>query len=664
MSFLHPLLLIGLPLVALPIIIHLINQRRYQSIRWGAMMFLLAANRMSRGYSRLRQWLIMAMRMLAIAGLIFAISRPLASGWLGLTAGGRPDTTIVLLDRSPSMQQSGAGAAQSKLEAARRQLSQTLGMLGPGRLVLIENTMQHPIELDSAEALVQSAATESVSASADLPAMLGAAHDYIAANQSGRTEIWICSDLRENDWNSDSGRWQTLRETFGQFPQSVRFYLLAYPQTPESNLALRVTDVRRQVAGDGADLLVSLRIVREGATPGGAGGRQTIPIQFEIDGARSELSVEMEGAEFTLKEHRIPIEKTRQRGWGRVSIPADANLADNQFFFVFDQPAPRKTIVVADEPQSAQPLRLAAAVGSDPKVPSSAEAIDVDQLANVEWDQIALVLWQAALPEGDSARLIQEFVERGGRVIFFPPRSPTSAEMFGVRWETWVESPQEVPVDNWRGDADLLSQTQSGAPLPVGKLEIRGYCKLAGELTPLAVLRGGAPLLARVATNRGGVYFCATTPAAADSSLANNGVVLYVLVQRAIADGAAVLGTTRQLVAGEAKDDDATTWQGLAAPEGALSTEYPFHQGAYEAGERLLAVNRAAAEDQAPVLVDRRVEELFRGLDFSRVDDQADGAGSLVQEIWRMFLIAMIVAMLFEAVLCLSRPVRSTGGAA
>ena len=63
MSFLQPMLLAALPLVALPIIIHLINQRRYQTIRWAAMMFLLAANRMSRGYARLRQWLIMAFRM-------------------------------------------------------------------------------------------------------------------------------------------------------------------------------------------------------------------------------------------------------------------------------------------------------------------------------------------------------------------------------------------------------------------------------------------------------------------------------------------------------------------------------------------------------------------------------------------------------------------------
>src|ERR1700722_5250122 len=111
MSFLQPAFLVALPLAALPIIIHLINQRRYQTVRWGAMMFLLAANRMSRGYAKLRQFLILLFRMLAVAGLVFAISRPLASGWLGRSVGGQPDTTIILLDRSPSMRQQAPGTS-------------------------------------------------------------------------------------------------------------------------------------------------------------------------------------------------------------------------------------------------------------------------------------------------------------------------------------------------------------------------------------------------------------------------------------------------------------------------------------------------------------------------------------------------------------------------
>ena len=219
MSFLQPFLLAALPLVALPIIIHLINQRRYQTVRWAAMMFLLAANRMSRGYARVRQWLIMAMRMAAIAGLIFAVSRPLSGGWLGLTAGGRADTTIVVLDRSPSMQQVGSDARGSKLETGVRQLVATLETLGSARWVLIDSTTNKPRELEKIADLLTTPGATPASASADLPAMLSAALDYVKANKTGRTEIWICSDIRENDWNANSGRWQAVRDGFAELPQ-------------------------------------------------------------------------------------------------------------------------------------------------------------------------------------------------------------------------------------------------------------------------------------------------------------------------------------------------------------------------------------------------------------------------------------------------------------
>ena len=251
MSFLQPLMLFGLPLVALPVLIHLINQRRYQTTRWGAMMFLLAAQRMSRGYARLRQWLILLFRMLAVAGLILAVGRPLASGLLGLAAGGRADTTIILLDCSPSMQQREAGGGLSKLAAGRRQLADTLATLGSSRWVLIDSTTNQPHEIAVARrAMRTSPAQEPTGAEADLPAMLEAARTYIQANHTGRTEIWICSDLRENDWHADSGRWRTLRESFAELAQGVRFHLLAYPQVATGNTAVRVTGVRRQQSGE------------------------------------------------------------------------------------------------------------------------------------------------------------------------------------------------------------------------------------------------------------------------------------------------------------------------------------------------------------------------------------------------------------------------------
>jgi hypothetical protein len=669
MTFLQPILLTALPLIALPILIHLINQRRFQTIRWAGMMFLLAANRMTRGYARLRQILILLFRTLAVAGLIFAVSRPLATGWLGRAAGGRPDTTLILLDRSPSMRQQGPGTVISKLDSGRHQLARTLATLGSGRWVLIENTSRVAAEIESPDALLKLPSAEPVSTSADLPAMLEAASDYIRTNKTGRTEVWICSDVRRNDWNAESVRWQALRERFLELPQGVRFHLLAYPDAAQNNVSVRVTNVRRQQTADGAELLVSLKLIREGA------GEATVklPVQFDIEGARSELTVEMNGPTYELKDHRIPIERTRERGWGKVSIPADANPADNEYYFVFDQPRPRKALLVSDDPASVAALELAAATSPDPAIRCSAEVSKRDKLAATDWDSLSLLCWHAPLPEGDAARAVEASVQRGGQVVFLPPRAPGEAEFMGVRWQSWTADQAGNAIETWRGDQDLLANTQSGAALPVGQLQVQRFCGLAGELTPLVSLKGGKPLFARLPTSRGGVYFCATMPVPGDSSLASNGVVLYVFVQRALAAGAAVLGQTRQLVAGEAASDQATAWQQLAGAPDALSTDYPHHAGVYRAGEKLLAVNRAEAEDQPTVLANDRVADLFKGLDFSRVDDQAGGATSVIQEIWRLFLVVMLIALLVEAALCFPRraqeprndlagPWRLTGG--
>jgi hypothetical protein len=659
MSFLAPWLLAALPVAALPVIIHLIHQRRFQSIDWGAMRFLLEAHRMSRGYARLRQWLILLMRVIAIAALVFLISRPLATGWLGLAGGGRPDTTLILVDRSASMLQQDDGAISSKLTTGVEQLVRTLSTLGSGRWVLIDSVTNRPTELSSLAELVNSPFVGPASAAADLPAMLQTAHDYIANNRAGQTEIWICSDLRANDWNAESGQWKALRDSFQKLQQSVRFHLLAYPTEPTNNVAVRVTSVQRRATGDNAALLLSVNLTHHGGE-----GKLSVPLAFDVEGARSELTVEMDGPQFDLKNHSITLASDRVRGWGRVSIPADQNAADNEFYFSFDAPPPRRTLLVTADRDAARPLELAAASSPDQAIKSEVEVVAPDQFASAAWEQVALVLWWAPIPTAEAADALRQFVDLGGQVVFFPPREPGGEKIYEVGWTKWETPAETVRVETWRGDQDLLARTQSGAALPIGELSVRQYCGLAGEGIPLASLYGGAPLIARVTTDRGGVYFFATTPEAADSTLGTNGVALYVAIQRALAAGADQLSKARQLAAGEAFAKSATAVRKLAGALNLLSTEYPFHAGVYEADGGLLAVNRGQPEDRPAVLSDVRVAELFRGLDFDRVDDRAGNVGSLAREVWRLCVGAMLVAIVAEAGLCLPRARRSQEGAA
>ncbi len=665
MSFLQPLMLIALPLIALPILIHLINQWRYQTKQWGAMMFLLAANRMNRGFARVRQWLILAMRTLAIAGLIFAIARPLASGLLGMSGGGKVDTTLVLLDRSPSMQQAGVGG-DSKIATGRRQLAAALETLGSTHWVAVDAGGGPAQSFESLKGMLDSPVLQASSATADLPTMLQSALDYLETNKPGPTEIWLCSDLREADWNAESGTWSIVREGFERLPQSVRFHLLAYPEDTQKNVSVRVTEAKREPldeAGVAANnLLVSFRLSRsaENLT---ADDKLEVAVQIEIQGARSELKVELSGGQTEIRNHRVALANNQTQGWGRVSIPADENNADNEFYFVYDDPPVRRVVVVSEDRGATRPLEIAAAVSADGSDSSSVEVLAPEQLDSLLLDETALLLWQTSLPDASTTPAVENYIADGGQVIFFPPtrlssgsNTPETGKFMGVAWKSWVGSEQKVMVENWRGDQDLLAATNSGAGLPVGQLELSGYARLDSsvDISKLATLTGGDPLLARVPTTQGGVYFFTASPDPKASTLAESGIVLFVAVQRAIERGQAALGNTMQRIAGQSQESTAQ-WRQLAGPTDALSTEYGSLAGVYQFEDRLLAVNRSTAEDQRGRLDDSRIDSLFAGLPFARVDDQAGSLSGIVREVWRIFLIAMIIALVLEALLCLPR---------
>jgi len=660
MSFLQPAMLIALPLIALPIVIHLINQRRFQTVQWGAMQFLLAANRMSRGYARIRQWLILAARTLAVAALIFAISRPLSSGWLGVAGGGQVDTTIILLDRSPSMNQAGPGGV-SKLEAGVAKLVDSLETLGGNRYLLIDSVNQEPVEFEKPSDLLQMPETRAVSASADLPSLLEAADRYIRENRPSRAEVWMLSDVRRNDWKDDSGRWDAIRESLVELPQMVRFHLLAYPEVPTGNRSLVVTQVRRIEDGDAANLLISLQIDQDGQDA----AAMTLPVSLELNGARSVFNVELTGKGSELVEHPVVLDDGTSRGWGRVWLQADSSASDNEFYFVFDKEPPRKTLVVSDDPAKVRPVEFAAAISPDSSVVCESVSITPDDLVSQDLENVSLIAWHVAIPGEDEGlhAVLTAFVQRGGQLIFFPPKSPTTAGFSGVSWGTWQE-PQAVRVGSWVGDQDLLSRTRSGDALPVGELKVTRHCELEGEFRSLAVLDGGAPLLARATTDRGGVFFCTTTTAAGDSSLATAGVVLYAMIQRAGEAGAKTLSSTKQAIAGDAEIGEMQGWDQLAGNTDGLSSTYASTAGIYQGEGALIAINRSAGEDAATIVPAERVETLFENLDFDRVNQTAENNSSLIQEIWRLFLVVVLLALIAEAVLCIPKRIAANDAVA
>ncbi|MBT5709255.1 MAG: hypothetical protein HOI66_23280, partial [Verrucomicrobia bacterium] len=84
MSFLSPIFLFGLPLIAIPIGIHLLNRRQQKVLNWGAMRFLVSATTRRRRLWRMSDLLLLLLRVLAILFIVGALARPLLPvTWLG-----------------------------------------------------------------------------------------------------------------------------------------------------------------------------------------------------------------------------------------------------------------------------------------------------------------------------------------------------------------------------------------------------------------------------------------------------------------------------------------------------------------------------------------------------------------------------------------------------
>jgi Aerotolerance regulator N-terminal len=664
MTFLQPWLLLALPLILVPILIHLVNQWRYQTVPWAAMMFLLQAKSMHRGMAKLRQWLILAMRTLAVAGLIFAVSRPLASGILGRMAGGYVETTLVLLDRSPSMFQRSEQSQESKLETGIRQLQDALQFRRSQRWVLIDSVRpDQPREFQSLRELTNSAIGSAASASADWPAVSRAALNYLQNNPSAEADVWICSDMRENDWQTESGPWSALSDEFRKLTTRVRFLTLAYPEISSTDRALQMVASRIEESNGTKDLLLSLRVTS--LIPNDS--PVNIPVEINVGEGHFALDVELVQGVGELKDYRLSLDPNADSvGWGQANLPSDDNVANNEAFFGFAPASARRTLIVCEDGTTVDAFQIAASISQDVNKDSGVTVFAIDELDNADFNNESMIIWQASLPNGNVKTRLEDFVNDGGTLWLIPATSHAegngtsgvSNSFLGFSWEDWRTLDKSSQPKNWRADQGLLASTQSGMSLPVGELLINGFSEIRGAMTPLAAFENEKPLLGQLTTERGQVYVLTTLPIEPYSNIANNGIVLFVAVQRALQQGngrnelaLAIPATSRLADTAAAKLPPPETWESLAKEERFLSTEVGAHAGVFRTAEKIVTVNRTIAEDESAVVSHEKFVGLFQGLDVVRLDQVTGNQRQLQQEIWRTFLMIMIAALVLEAFL-------------
>ncbi len=654
MTFLQPNLLWALPLVLVPVVIHLINRLRHKPQPWAAMMFLVAASRASTSHAKLRQWLVLLFRVLAVLALVLFLSRPLAGGWLGWAMAAAPDVILLVLDRSASMETKPGDGQPTRREQALRLFAEGAKPFErTSRLVLLDSASRGAQEVASAESLTQVTSALASDTAADLPAMLQTALDWIARTKPGTVEIWLASDLQRSNWQPDSERWAALAAQFAALPQGARLRLLALNQAgTANNIAVSVAELNRRAGAQAAELDLVLQFERNTATPA------KVPLAITLDGRVSTIEVTLEGQEARYR-HRLVLDSPTASGWGKVELPPDANGRDNTAYFVFGLPPALRTVVVAADGASGRFLKFAAAplLADTNRV---AELVTPEKFANGSLPETALVLWHAPLPTGGVVEKLRLFAEAGGAVLFFAAGEAGRFENSGFGQVETAAEDKPWAITKWDEKEGPLARTEEGLNLPLADLLIAKRQAVTGEPGAVAMFGDGGAWLTRRNVGKGQMLFCATALSPEWSSL-SEGTVLVPLVQRLLLAGGRRFTESALLACGETTFGVGEAWTTVDA---AAAKDIRLEAGVYRLGPRLVAVNRPARESDAEVLESEKARQLFGKISVRLFDEARQGKAGLQSELWRFFLLAMGGFLLLEAALILPPKTREPAAGA
>jgi Aerotolerance regulator N-terminal/von Willebrand factor type A domain len=446
MQFLAPLFFVALAGLAIPVLLHLTQREKKQIVRFPSLMFVRRIPYESVRRRKIHNWLLLMVRLAALALIIFAFARPLIQrADRALPAGTGAREVVVLLDSSYSM---GFGDHWSKATAAAKQEIAKLNASDRASVVLFGSSadiqMRTTAEHQRLNASVD-AAKPRPSATRFAPA-LKVAGSILAESSLPRREVVLISDFQRAGWRGEEG---------ARLPSGVTLTPVAIQGAADKpNVTVTGISLARSTFSNQERAVVTAGVVNRTERPvSGA------TLTLEVNGlpiANKPLSIEP-GAAASVTFDAFTISQKNMRGTVRVSD--DALAADNAFNFVVS-PAEPVHIALVDRGSASSTLFLtrALSIGDAPRFDVLSR--QPEALSDEDLRKSAVVLLNDVEVSTGLARRLLKYVEQGGGVFVAT----------GSR-ATW---PQDVdllpatigpPVDRTRGDVGRIGALEYGHPI-------------------------------------------------------------------------------------------------------------------------------------------------------------------------------------------------------
>lgn len=378
-GFVHPLLAAGAALCAVPLVIHLLNRRRYRTLPWGAMRFVAAAYRRTRRRAQLESLLLLLLRMALVVLLALALSRPFtdSTSALATLTESRRDV-VLLLDVSGSTQY--RENVETTFERIRTRAREILSELDPSgdsaRLFVCSSqarllSWRSPAEALSILSTLETPTEESLDLATVLAEVVHTVEKDLEA--SGALEIRLLTDLQRRNFAGPQGAPSTdpasrvepvaagstdepetehalgIEESLTKLQdRGLRIVVedLGPAATTPANLGVAALTTESPILGPGTPSEISVRIANWGAR-----ARNAVRVALLVDGERRpSRQVDVPARDSALVTFPVSF-KTSGYHYVEAQLEGDSLDFDDRRGHVFFVPPPARILLVNGAPE-------------------------------------------------------------------------------------------------------------------------------------------------------------------------------------------------------------------------------------------------------------------------------------------------------------------------
>lgn len=490
--FLYPEFLYGLTVLAIPVILHFFSFKKYKKVYFSNFNFLQSLQQQKKNSSRLKNLLLLLMRLLALGAIVTAFACPYMAPRQAPASSHEKNRVVIYADNSFSM--SNTGTHSSLLEEAKKHLFDILNTYPAGTtFFLLTNDNQNLPALSKEETINAISGLKVTPYARTLSEIFRTARELC---RDTKTTLFLLSDFQSGNCDFQQVAADTLTDPV---------FLILQPENA-NNLYIKDVQFRQVFHQKNQNDKITVTLVNASDKD-----VHNVPVSLTINGKKKSVTkttIPAQGEQI-LELNYLNTENGFYKGIVEIAdLPV---VFDNRFFFSYNIQDKISILCIEQNDHLPQFEKLFADSTS-----FRFKALNINQTANLRLNEYNLVILDRIEQFSSGfGSAIENYLKEGGNVFILPGghASVSSLNNLLAKWHVpqFSQADSSTAIDRFEEQSslfrDVFEKQEANTALP--------YVKSFYHIQPLSGTeklltdKKGNILLAAQRTGQGNLYLSA-----------------------------------------------------------------------------------------------------------------------------------------------------------